>query len=90
MALKEHPNEWEVLPKDQVMEWLDHPCTRFMRKQIEAGLVAYDVLAVEHVNSSIRQTDESFHGTADNIRVGKAALRQSLNLLNEADAHVKA
>jgi hypothetical protein len=90
MALKEHPNEWEGIPKETVIDWLDNPCTRFMRSQIEAGLLAYDGLAVEHVNSFIRVYDEEFHSRADQIRVGKAALKQSLNLLAEAEAYVKA
>jgi hypothetical protein len=88
--LKEHPNEWEGIPKEQVIDWLDNPCTRFMRSQIAAGLLQYDQLAVEHVNSNIRLGDEEFHARADQIRVGKAALRQSLNLLAEAESYVKA
>jgi hypothetical protein len=90
MALKEHPNEWGDLPKDQVMEWLDHPCTTFMRKAIAKGVAEYDVLAVELVNSPFKFTDLELRSKSEQIRVGKLALGQALELLGKAEEYVKA
>jgi hypothetical protein len=88
MALKEHPNEWEGIPKEQVIDWLDHPCTRFMRSQITRGLGDYDAQAIALVNGNVLPAGmlETYAGQ---IRVAKLALNQSLNILKTAEHYVK-
>ena len=87
--LKEHPNEWAGIPKEQVVDWLDNPCTRFMREQIALGLIEYDVLAVQLVNSQVQFTDQDMRSKSDQIRVGKLALTQALDLIGKAEEYVK-
>ena len=89
MAIIEHPNEWASIPTEQVIDWLDHPCTRLMRAQIGAGLHGYDELAIELVNSPYKFTDEELRSKSDQIRVGKLALKQALDLIEKAEAYVK-
>ena len=87
--IHEYPNEWEGLPKEQVIDWLDNPCTRRMRKEIERGVFEYDQLAVELVNSRIALPDVELRSKSDQIRVGKLALKQAAGLFETAEAYVK-
>jgi hypothetical protein len=90
MALKEHPNEWEGFPKEQVVDWLDNPCTSFLRSQIAKGMAEYDQLCVDLITSQYRFSDEDMRNKSDQIRVGKLALSQALALIGKAEEYVKA
>ena len=91
MSVREFPNEWAAVPREAVVDWLDHPCTRLLKQQLKEAIAEVDVQAVELVgNSSAYRSGEEFRQTAMNVCSAKVAYEQVVDMLEEAEDYVKA
>jgi len=86
------PNEWASAPKEQVADWLDHPCTGILRKELAAGIADCDqqiLAAAESFTNRSIQPDAMARAVDTNGSL-KSGYWRTLELLGRAEEYVKA
>ena len=86
------PNEWASAPKEQVADWLDHPCTVILRKELAAGIADCDqqILAAAESFTGRLLEPESLARAVDTNGSLKIGYKRTLDLLGRAEEYVKA
>ena len=90
MSVREFPNEWAAVPREAVLDWLDHPCTRLLKQQLKDAIAEVDAQAVSLVESASNQHAELFQQSAMNVCSAKVAYKQVVAMLGKAEDYVKA
>lgn len=83
MAMREQESEFAQFPKEQVVDWLGHPVTEYLRKAIGTAMHESDCAIVAQVEAGNFKVAEK----VSNLKV---AYRQIVETFEKADEYVKA
>lgn len=83
MAIREQESEFAQFPKEQVVDWLGHPVTEYLRKAIGTAMHESDCAIVNQVEVGNFDAAKA----VSNLKVG---YRQVLETFEKADDYVKA
>ena len=93
MATKEFPNEWEGIPKETVADWLDHPCTRKLKAELERGKAESDRIVLAQCRAgwaSTRDYEGVFLRSIARASAVNETLEQVQAFIVKGEAYVKA
>ena len=89
MPIIEGDNEFSGFPKDQVVDWLGHPVTEYVRSQLNQGVTMCNDIAVSICMNANRCQDANVvKSDAISISGTRVAYNQVLSLFEKAEAYV--
>ena len=89
MPIVQGENEFSGFPRDQVVDWLGHPVTEFVKQQLGYGIAECNLLAVNVCDASTRISDAAIvKSDAMSVAAARKAYLQVQALFDTAESYV--